>query len=611
MFGRFHKLADPFQPYVDGTPPDRVWPFLVQHLRPLRLVMAMSLVLTVIGAGIEVWLIGYAGTLVDTLAATSPARLWAKHGAELVGVAALVLIARPLAGWLREGLDDIAFRPKAETLIRWRAHRHVLKQSVGWFRNDLSGRIANWVREIGGAATGAAYSVMHTLAFVTLYILGSVWLMASIDPRLVIPLAAWIVLYLALMAYVVPRYRASSELYQEANSVLTGNLVDTYANIDIIKLFADDKQEEREGRQIFGDALRTFLAVQRFEVTMNAGMLFLGSLLMVGLIGYAVVLWQAGAAPVGMIAVALALSFRITAMAEWLLDAMSSLFGHLGALRQALKTVAQPLIITDAPDAGDLAVAGGAIRFIGVSHHYGRDDGGLDGLSLSIAAGEKVGLVGRSGAGKSTLVNLILRFFDPEAGRIEIDGQNIGRVTQESLRRHIAMVTQDAALLNRSVRDNIAYGRTDVTQAEIEAAARQAEADGFIPALRDQAGRTGYDARVGERGVILSGGQRQRIALARAILKDAPILILDEATSALDSEVEAAILATLYRVMEGKTVIAIAHRLSTIARMDRIVVLDEGRVAEDGPHAALLAQDGLYAKLWARQSGGFIGDTAV
>ena len=611
MFRRFQKLADPFQSYAAATPPDRVWPFLVQHLRPLRRVIAMSLVLAVIGAGIEVWLIGYAGTLVDTLAATSPAQLWAEHGMELLGVAALVLIARPLAAFLREGLNDIVFRPNAETLIRWRAHRHVLKQSVGWFRDDFSGRIANWVREIGTSATGAAYAVMHTLVFVALYILGSVWLMASIDVRLVIPLAVWIALYLALMAYVVPRYRRSSELYQEANSVLTGNLVDTYANIDTIKLFADDQQEEREGRQIFGDALRTFLSVQRFEVTMNSGMMFLGSLLMVGLIGTAVVLWQAGAAPVGMIAVALALSFRITAMAEWLLDAMSSLFGHLGALRQALKTVAQPLMITDAPGAGELKVGGGAIWLSSVSHHYGRDDGGLDGLSLNIAAGEKVGLVGRSGAGKSTLVNLILRFFDPEAGRIEIDGQDIGAVTQQSLRRHISMVTQDAALLHRSVRDNIAYGRIDVTQAEIEAAARKAEADGFIPSLRDQAGRTGYDAHVGERGVTLSGGQRQRIALARAILKNAPILILDEATSALDSEVEAAIQSTLYSVMEGKTVIAIAHRLSTIARMDRIVVLDQGRVAEDGTHAALLSQNGIYAKLWARQSDGFIGDTAV
>jgi ATP-binding cassette subfamily B multidrug efflux pump len=606
MFGRFSTLADPFQPLADVPPPADIWPFLVQHLKPLAPVIAMSLVLTVIGAGIEVWLIGYAGTLVDTLAATSPAELWARHGLELLVVAAIVLIGRPLAGVLREGLDDIAFRPNAETLIRWRAHRHILRQSVGWFRNDLSGRIANWVREVGSSATGAAYSVIHTLAFVALYVAGSVWLMASIDLRLVIPLAVWIGLYLLLMIYVVPRYRRSSEQYQEANSVLTGLLVDTYSNIDTIKLFANAQEEEREGRQIFGDALKTFSAVQRFEVTMNGGMMFLGSLLMVGLIGYAVVLWQAGAAPVGMIAVALALSFRITAMAEWLLDAMSSLFGHLGALRQALKTVALPLDIVDTPDAKELEVRGGAIRLTAVSHHYGKDDGGLDHLSLSIAAGEKVGVVGRSGAGKSTLVNLVLRFFDMENGKIEIDGQDITHVTQDSLRRHISMVTQDAALLHRSVRENIAYGRTDVTDAEIEATARQAEADRFIPGLMDQSGRRGYDAHVGERGVTLSGGQRQRIALARAILKDAPILILDEATSALDSEVEAAIQSTLYQVMEGKTVIAIAHRLSTIARMDRIVVLDEGRIAEDGPHETLLAAGGIYASLWARQSGGFI-----
>jgi ATP-binding cassette subfamily B multidrug efflux pump len=340
---------------------------------------------------------------------------------------------------------------------------------------------------------------------------------------------------------------------------------------------------------------------------MNMGMLFLGSLLMVGLIGFAIVLWQAGSAPIGLVAIAVALSFRISAMGEWLLDAVANIFNAYGALNQGLKTIGQPLMLTDAPDAKPLTVTGGAISLSDVSHHYGKDDGGLDRLSLNVAAGEKVGLVGRSGAGKSTLVNLVLRFFDAEAGTIMIDGQDIRAVQQDSLRGAISMVTQDATLLHRSVRDNIGYGRTDVSEGEIEAAARQAEAHEFILGLADRDGKTGYDALVGERGVKLSGGQRQRVALARAILKDAPILILDEATSALDSEVEAAIQSTLYGLMEGKTVIAIAHRLSTIARMDRIVVLDKGRIAEEGTHDALLKQGGIYASLWNRQSGGFLG----
>jgi ATP-binding cassette subfamily B multidrug efflux pump len=608
MFRRFESLVDPFQSYPKLTPPRDVWPFIVENLRPFRHVMAMSLVLTIIGAAIEVWLIGYTSALVDTLAATQPAQLWAAHGDELLAVAALVLIGRPLAGYLRESLDDIAFRPNAETLVRWRAHRHVLRQSVGWFRNDLSGRIATQVRDIGASCTGAAYQVLHTLSFVSVYVAGSVWLMASIDIRLVLPLLVWVGCYFAVMSYVVPRQRRAAEQYQGAHASLTGMLVDAYANIDIIKLFSSQADEDRDARERFAAARSTFVTAQKLEVLVNSSMLLLGSLLIVGLVGYAVILWQSGAAPLGLVAASLALSFRITGMAEWMLDAVSALFGHIGGLRQSLQTVAQPLAITDAPDAGGLVVSGGAVVFTDVSHHYGKGDGGLDRVSLRIAEGEKVGLVGRSGAGKSTLVNLLLRFFDAEAGTITIDGQDIRSVTQESLRRQISMVAQDATLLHRSVRDNIAYGRADASQAAIEAAARKAAADGFIPTLRDQSGRAGYDAHVGERGVMLSGGQRQRIALARAIFKDAPILLLDEATSALDSEVEAAIQDTLDEVMEGKTVIAIAHRLSTIARMDRIVVLDKGRVVEEGSHEELLVHGGIYATLWSRQSDGFIGD---
>jgi ATP-binding cassette subfamily B multidrug efflux pump len=606
MLRFFQKLVDPFTPDGNTQPPATVWAYLRHNLKPFRWVIAVSLLFTVFNAGIEVWLIGYSGTLVDTLAASSPATLWATRGLELVLVALVIVIARPLTGLIREALNDISFLPNAGYMMTWRAHRHVLRQPVGWFRNDLAGRIAQMVQIIGGSAAGFAYSFVHTLVYVVGYILGSIGLIATIDLSLVVPLLIWLVFYLLLMWFAVPRIRVAVEEYQEQYAVLAGTLVDTYSNIDTVKLFAQS-DEDRESRTLFERQLVIYYRLRRLEVTMNMGMLFLGSLLMVGLIGYAIVLWQSGAMAIGIVAVAVALSFRITAMGEWLLDAVAALFNNYGALNQALKTIGQPLQLVDAPDAPSLAVSRGAITFTDVSHHYGKDDGGLDHLSLTVAAGEKVGLVGRSGAGKSTLVNLVLRFFDAEAGTIAIDGQDIRTVTQDSLRAAISMVTQDAALLHRSVRENIAYGRTDVSQADVEAAATQAEAHEFILGLADRDGKTGYDALVGERGVKLSGGQRQRVALARAILKDAPILILDEATSALDSEVEAAIQSTLYGLMEGKTVIAIAHRLSTIARMDRIVVLDKGRIAEEGTHAELLAAGGIYASLWGRQSGGFLG----
>ena len=605
MLRFFEKLVDPFQPDGNTQPPATVWAYLVHNLRPFRWVIGVSLLFTVLNASIEVWLIGYSGTLVDTLAASSPATLWATRGLELIVVALAIVLLRPMTGLVREALNDITFLPNAGYMMTWRAHRHVLRQPVGWFRSDLAGRIAQMVQIVGGSAAGFAYAFVHTLVYVAGYILGSIGLVATIDISLVVPLLLWLALYLLLMWYTVPRIRTTVEAYQEQYAVLAGTLVDTYSNIDTVKLFAQS-DEDRESRTLFERQLQIYYRLRRLEVTMNMGMLFLGSLLMVGLIGYAIVLWQSGATPIGIVAVAVALSFRITAMGEWLLDAVAGLFNNYGALNQALKTIGQPLQLVDAPDAVPLSVTGGTIVLSDVTHRYGRDDGGLDHLSLTVAAGEKVGLVGRSGAGKSTLVNLMLRFFDAEAGTIKIDGQDIRAVQQDSLRAAISMVTQEATLLHRSVRENIAYGRTDVSQAEVEAAARQAEAHEFILSLADRDGKAGYDALVGERGVKLSGGQRQRVALARAILKDAPILILDEATSALDSEVEAAIQSTLYGLMEGKTVIAIAHRLSTIARMDRIVVLDRGRIAEEGTHEALLKQGGIYASLWNRQSGGFL-----
>jgi ATP-binding cassette subfamily B multidrug efflux pump len=609
VLGLFENPVNPFPTGNAPTPDSGVRGFLLKELRPLRLVVVAAVATTILCAAIEVWLIGYAGRLVDTLAATSPDTLWDLHGTELLTVAVLVLLVRPVINLVGEALDDIAFRANARQLARWRAHRHVSRQSVGWFRDDLAGRIATWVRDGGDAAGTAAYSVIHTLVFVAAYIAGSVWLMSAIDVRLLLPLGAWILAYAVLMRWAVPRYRRASERLQEAESGLTGLLVDSYANADTLALLGGQDTRAEHDRRVFALARRAHLNLQRVEVTMNGTMMALGSALLVGLVGYGIVLWRTDSAPLGLVAAALALSFRITAMAEWLLDAVSSLFGSVGALRRALRTIAQPLAVADKPQATTLRVRGGAICFSQVSHHYGRGEGGLDRLSLDVAAGERVGIVGRSGAGKSTLVGLLLRFHDAESGTIMIDGTDITDVTQESLRGQIAMVAQEVTLLHRSVRENIA-GPGDADDVQIETAVRRASAGGFLATLRDAEGRTGMDAHVGERGVRLSGGQRQRIALARAFYRNAPILILDEATSALDSEAEAAIHDTLGEVMTGRTVIAIAHRLSTIAHLDRIVVLDTGRIAEQGTHAELLERGGIYADLWSRQSGGFLG-TAV
>ncbi|QHQ37491.1 ATP-binding cassette domain-containing protein [Algicella marina] len=600
----FETLADPFAPVE--RPSDRVWPFLRSLLVAMRCPILLALGLSVIAGGIEVFLIAYAGRLIDVLATADRATLWQVHGWHLIAVVLVLLVVRPVFHFAREATNDLGLRPNLDVMARWRAWAHVSRQSVGWFQDDLAGRTATRVMETGGAATVAIYRAVNTIVYVVIYVVGILILMAAADLRLAMPILLWTSLYICMTILVVPKMEATTERHQEARSALNGLMVDVFGNIGTVALFADSKAREREARTLFEGLRQRFYAVQRVEVGLNVAITVLEGVMLVGLVGYGVWLWQQGAATLGLVAAALALGFKITSMAEWLLDAVADIFASTGALREALKTVGQPLAITDAADARPLRVSGGAISLQGLHHRYGKERGGLDGVSLEIRAGEKVGLVGPSGAGKSTLANLILRFFELETGRIAIDGQDLRKVTQESLHANIAMVAQDSALLNRSLRDNITLGR-DVSEEAIRRAARLAEAENFIPDLQDKAGRRGYDAHVGERGVKLSGGQRQRIAIARVILKDAPILILDEATSALDSEVEAAIQKTLFRLMEGKTVLAIAHRLSTIAAMDRIVVMEAGRIVEQGTHDALLAAGGLYARLWARQSGGFIG----
>ncbi|MFN3145065.1 MAG: ABC transporter ATP-binding protein [Paracoccaceae bacterium] len=608
MLGFFERLVDPYVAHADDdTPPQRLWPFLKLYSEPFRKVFAVAALLSVVVASIEIGLIWYMGRVVDILSQGQPAEVWARYGAELILAAAFILVLRPAIQFLDVAILNNTILPNFGTLIRWRAHGHVLRQSVGWFENDFAGRLANRIMQTPPAAGEAVFQVFDAITFALAYLIGAAVLLWGADVRLVLPLLVWFALYGVLVRWVITRIGPASKAASDARSAVTGRVVDAYTNIHSVKLFAQQRRELDYARASIETARQTFAAEMRLYTVMDVCLVFLNGLLIVGVVGWAVALWMTGAASVGVVAAATALALRLNAMTGWIMWALSSFFRNLGVVAEGMETIAQPIALTDKPDAAPLAVTRGEITFDALSHHYGRGMGGLDSLSVTIRPGEKVGLVGRSGAGKSTLVKLLLRFYDVEKGRILIDGQDIAGVTQDSLRGAIGMVQQDSSLLHRSIRENLLYARPDATEEQIVAAARQAQAHDFILDLQDSDGRKGYDAHVGERGVKLSGGQRQRIALARVILKDAPILVLDEATSALDSEVEAAIQDTLAGMMDGKTVIAIAHRLSTIARLDRILVLDGGRIVEDGTHAELLARGGMYARFWDRQSGGFIG----
>ncbi len=613
VFDRFTtavlNLVDPYT--SDGKPPaPRVWPYLRANLRPLRTVLLLSLMFTVLTASIEVWLISYAGRLIDMLADTPPQEIWNAHGIGLVGAALVLLLLRPATQCARHALNDIGVQCNIANLYRWRAHGHMAQQSVGWFQEDLAGRTSTRLVDVGNYVSNVIFNVLNAVAFGFVYMIGIVTLMAGIDLRLALPLIIWLALYIGLMALIVPRMVRAQEAFQNAKSGLIGSVVDSFSNFDTLKLFARREVIASDHKVALENTRQSLFRARRIGVAMRTIIVTLEGAIMVGFIGYGIWLWSTGVATIGLVSSAIALTLRITTMADWILEAVWLIFLNVGSMREALKTISQPIVIPSKPDASTLTVTGGEIAITGLSHRYGPGYGGLNGVTLTIQSGEKVGIVGRSGAGKSTLVNLILRFFEAEGGTITIDGQDIRDVDQDELRAAIGMVSQQASLLNRSVRHNIGLGREGVTQDQIEDAARAAHAHAFIVDLRDKQGRRGYDAHVGERGVKLSGGQRQRIALARVILKDAPILILDEATSALDSEVEAEIQGSLQEVMRNKTVIAIAHRLSTIAQMDRIFVLDNGQIVEEGEHSSLLAQNGLYAAFWSRQSGGFLGTEA-
>ena len=611
MFRFFENLVDPYCDYPEtDRPPTRLWPFMREYARPFTRVFWVTGIISVTVAAVEIGLISYMGRVVDILSGT-PAEVWQNHGVELILMAVFILLVRPALQLLDVLLLNNTILPNFGTLIRWRAHKHVLRQSVGWFENDFAGRIANRIMQTPPAAGEVVFQVFDAITFALAYLVGAAVLLWSADPRLLIPLLFWFALYAVLIKWTVKRVGPASQAASDARSTVTGRVVDSYSNIHSVKMFAHHDRELHYAKEAIENTRRTFQTEMRIYTIMDGALVTLNGLLIVGVVGWGIALWMQGSASVGVVAAATALTLRLNAMTGWIMWALTTFFRQLGVVAEGMETIAQPIDLTDSKGAQPLRLTKGEITFDGVSHHYGRGAGGLDRLHLTIRPGEKIGLIGRSGAGKSTLVKLLLRFYDSEGGRILIDGQDITQVTQDSLRQNIGMVQQDSSLLHRSIRDNLLYGRPEATELEMIAAARKAHAHDFILALEDQGGRTGYAAQVGERGVKLSGGQRQRVTLARVILKDAPILLLDEATSALDSEVEAAIQETLYGMMEGKTVIAIAHRLSTIAQMDRILVLDQGKIAEEGTHEALLAAGGLYAQFWTRQSGGFLNTEAA
>jgi ATP-binding cassette, subfamily B, multidrug efflux pump len=617
MFGLFERLLKTTVAPEGEAPSAGLMAFYWYFARQAKPLFAALFITGFCVALLDTMVPIFVGRIVTLVTSANPQTLFADHWHMLAGMALLILLVRPATFATQNLLANQAIAANLSNRIRWQNHWHVVRQSWAFFQNDFAGRIANRVMQTGPAIRETVVASITSVWYILVYGTSAGLLLAHANPWLGIPIATWFAGYIVLLRIFVPRMRDRSKEMSESRSQLTGRIVDSYTNILTVKLFARADEEDAYVREALEQHTGRFHRSLRLNTGFGFCLTTLNASLVTSTAGLAMLLWSNGSVDVGTVAMAIPLTWQIVNAAGWVAYQITSIFENVGVVQEGMMTIARPIGLVDAPDAPDLKVARGEIAFKDVRFGYGRapivDEDGherpfavIDDLTLTVKPGEKVGLVGRSGAGKSTLVNLLLRFFDLEDGRILIDGQDIARVRQESLRAQISVVTQDTSLLHRSIRDNIRYGRPSAADAEIERAARLAHADEFIRDLEDWKGRRGYEAQVGERGVKLSGGQRQRIAIARVILKDAPILVLDEATSALDSEVEAAIQQSLGTLIAGKTVIAIAHRLSTIARMDRLVVLDHGRIVEQGTHSELLRQNGHYAALWQRQSGGFI-----
>ena len=606
MFRRFEKALNPTGKPAESEPPASLvafyWHFASQAKSLVIALFVTGFIVAVLDSAIPAFM----GRIVTLVTSSQPATLWAENWHLLLGMAVVLLVLRPLALIAQNLVANQAIAVNVANMIRWQNHWHVARQSWAFFQNDFAGRISNRVMQTGPAVRESLVALITGVWYILVYGTAAMILLASADAWLALPISLWFVGYLIMLRWFVPRMRDRSKTVSEARSWLVGRIVDTYTNILTVKLFARARDEDAYVREAFDEHTGLFHASLRLNTAFSFCLSTLNAMLVTGTGAMAIWLWVHGKVEVGTVAMALPLSWQIISIAGWVAMRVTEIFENIGVVQEGMMTISRPIALTDKPGASELKVMRGEIEFRDIRFGYGRENGLIDGLSLTIHPGERIGLIGRSGAGKSTLVNLMLRFFDLEDGKILIDGQDIAETTQESLRAQISVVTQDTSLLHRSIRDNIRYGRPEATEEEIVRAATQAQAEGFIHELEDWRGRKGYDAHVGERGVKLSGGQRQRIAIARVILKNAPILVLDEATSSLDSEVEGAIQASLDTLMAGKTVIAIAHRLSTIARMDRLVVIDRGRIVEQGTHEELLRSGGHYADLWRRQSGGFI-----
>ena len=607
MLDRLERLVEPFPEPASGVPPRAFFAFLWAGTKGLRGWLALLTVLSGAIGLFEAWLYSLLADLVDWLARVEPARLWETEGARLLALAAILAASVGLVG-VQTSLKHQSLAGNFPMRLRWNFHRLMLGQSMGFYQDEFAGRIATKVMQTALAVRDTWFIVTELIVFVVVYFATMLAVLGGFDVRMLAPFLVWLALYAGALSYFVPRLGRVAKAQADARSLMTGRMSDAYTNIATVKLFSHARREATYARGAMGEFLGTVHRQMRYVTGFEIVNHTLSMALVGSTVGLVLWLWTRGEAGAGAVAASTAMAMRLNGISHWVMWEMTALFENIGTVQDGLTTIAKPHAVVDRADAKPIVVARGEIRFDRVTFRYGGTTAVIDDLSLAIRAGEKIGLVGRSGAGKSTIVNLLLRFYDVESGTISIDGQDIARATQESLRAQIGMVTQDTSLLHRSVRENIVYGRPGADDGAMIAAARRAEAHEFIGTLADPKGRSGYDAHVGERGVKLSGRQRQRVAIARVMLKDAPILLLDEATSALDSEVEAAIQQSLYRLMEGKTVVAIAHRLSTIAAMDRLIVLDRGRVVEEGTHASLLAKDGLYARLWEHQSGGFLAE---